>query len=258
MRQRTVFAVGLMTCVALCAAPSMSRALPAPARAAEPSQKGKDKTGAAEATEVEPAKKALAAKVKNLSFDAVPFEEAVAKLGEVCGTNLFLDRDMFVLEGFKLDAPVTIRAAAAGQTVESVLKRIVAQSGNKGAGYDARGDVVVITSKSQIKFDREVLDREIPTIKIEGVTLSDALDFLTKDLIGGRKLKVDWDALAAAGVTRDTRIDLNLDKKVTVQRILREMLDAADKGKRLEFFVTRKEVIVTTREKLKDALAASR
>jgi len=70
------------------------------------------------------------------------------------------------------------------------------------------------------------LKRVIPDLNINGVGLSDALDFL-KD-VSGVKVEADWAALEKAGVKRDAEVTVAL-KGATFEKALTTILDKAAK-----------------------------
>jgi hypothetical protein len=93
---------------------------------------------------------------------------------------------------------------------------------------------------------RLALDRDTPAVKLDGVALKDALDFV-QDL-SGANLHVNWGALQSAGVTKDAVIDVHL-RGVPLRKILSVILSEAAAGNAvLTYYVDENVIEITTLE----------
>lgn len=88
------------------------------------------------------------------------------------------------------------------------------------------------------------LNRVLPEVRFEGVPLGDAIEFLRD--VSGANLHVNWRALEAAAVSKDTAITLRL-RRVPMRKVLKTMLNEAAPGV-LAFYVEDNVIHVTTRE----------
>src|SRR5829696_3093785 len=77
---------------------------------------------------------------------------------------------------------------------------------------------------------RSALGKKIPEIRLAGVSLSDALDFIRE--VSGANIHVNWRALELLNVTRQTPVTLRLTD-VTIRRALRSLLDETPAGENL-------------------------
>jgi hypothetical protein len=91
---------------------------------------------------------------------------------------------------------------------------------------------------------RDLLEKRMPTAKLDNVSLADALDYI-RDVVGVN-INVDWKALQAANVTKDTLINLQLHD-VSAAKVLSLILQEAGPGDLLTFYIDRNVVEVTTR-----------
>src|SRR5436190_17297133 len=71
------------------------------------------------------------------------------------------------------------------------------------------------------------LNRTLPEVKFDGVALVDAVDFLRD--ITDANIVVNWKALEAAGVTRETLVNIKL-RGVTLRKALTLILAEASAG----------------------------
>ena len=88
------------------------------------------------------------------------------------------------------------------------------------------------------------IDRHLPELKFQGVALVDAIDLLRD--VSGANIHVDWKALEAAGVARDTPVNLRL-KDVTLKHVLELMLNDAGGSTALAYVVDEGVIEITTR-----------
>lgn len=84
----------------------------------------------------------------------------------------------------------------------------------------------------------------VPEVRFDGVPLGDAIEFLRD--ITGANLHVNWRALEAVAVSRDTAITMRL-RRVPMRKALKTMLNEAAPGM-LAFYVEDNVIHVTTRE----------
>jgi hypothetical protein len=91
---------------------------------------------------------------------------------------------------------------------------------------------------------RAALSGRIPAAKLDNVPLEDAIDFLRD--VAGVNINVDWKSLAAANITKETQINLNLHD-VSAAKVLALVLSQAGPGDLLTYFIDQNVVEITTR-----------
>jgi hypothetical protein len=91
---------------------------------------------------------------------------------------------------------------------------------------------------------RALLERRLPAADLTNVPLGDALDFLRD--VAGVNITVDWNALQAVNITRNTQINLNLHD-VTAAKVLSLILEEAAPGDVLTYSIDENVVEITTR-----------
>src|SRR5262245_52699377 len=79
---------------------------------------------------------------------------------------------------------------------------------------------------------RIALNRNLPTLNFSGVALGDAIDFLRD--VSNANIHVDWRALEAAGVGKDTVVNMRL-RSVSMRKALTLLLNEAGGGSLLTF-----------------------
>src|SRR6185295_11245863 len=77
------------------------------------------------------------------------------------------------------------------------------------------------------------LDMVLPQLNFAGVTLSDALDFIRD--VSGASMHVNWPALEAVGVSKETQINMQLSR-VSTRKALSLTLSEAGAGTALAFY----------------------
>jgi hypothetical protein len=87
------------------------------------------------------------------------------------------------------------------------------------------------------------LNRTLPEMKFDGVALADAVDFLRD--ITSANIVVNWRALEAAGVTRDTVINLRL-RNVSLRKALTLICSEASGGEGVTYTLDDGVVEITT------------
>jgi len=91
---------------------------------------------------------------------------------------------------------------------------------------------------------RAALSSRISAAKLDNVPLTDAIDFLRD--IARVNINVDWKSLAAANITKETQINLNLHD-VSAGKVLSLILSEAGPGDLLTYYVDQNVVEITTR-----------
>jgi hypothetical protein len=91
---------------------------------------------------------------------------------------------------------------------------------------------------------RGALSHKLPAAKLDNVSLGDALDFLRD--IAGVNINVDWKALNAANITKDSQININLHD-VTAGKVLELILGQVGPGDLLTYYIDQNVVEITTR-----------
>ena len=91
---------------------------------------------------------------------------------------------------------------------------------------------------------RAALSARLPAAKLDNVPLRDAIDFLRD--IAGVNINVDWKSLAAANISKETQINLNLHD-VSAAKVLSLVLSQAGPGDLLTYFIDQNVVEITTR-----------
>jgi general secretion pathway protein D len=92
---------------------------------------------------------------------------------------------------------------------------------------------------------RRALDLALPNVNLDNVLLSDAIDFLRD--VSGANVHVNWRALEAAGVGKDTQVNVRL-RTVTLRKVLDLVLGEAGAGVALAYYVDQGVIEITTRE----------
>jgi len=105
------------------------------------------------------------------------------------------------------------------------------------------GLLMVASSAPAASTARAALDMKLPEAKLTNVSLSDALDFLRD--IAGVNLIVDWKALDALNIGKETPINLNLHD-VRAGKVLSLILNEAAPGDVLTYYVDGNVIEVTS------------
>jgi len=92
---------------------------------------------------------------------------------------------------------------------------------------------------------RQQLAQRLPELKFQGVTFSDAIDFLRD--VTGANITVNWKALEGAGVSRDTMVNLHLSG-ISLRKALDLVLNEAAGGDSITYFVDDGVIEITTRD----------
>jgi hypothetical protein len=92
---------------------------------------------------------------------------------------------------------------------------------------------------------RQALNMVLPELNFTGVTLADAIDFMRD--VSGANMHVNWPALEAAGIGKDTTINLRL-RNVSLRKVLQLTLREAGAGDLLSFYIDDGIIEITTKE----------
>ena len=92
---------------------------------------------------------------------------------------------------------------------------------------------------------RRALNTVLPELNLAGVTLADALEF-ARD-VSSANIHVNWPALEAAGVSKDTPVNVRV-RNVSLRKVLNLVLSESGSGVPLTFYIDDGVIEVTTRE----------
>ena len=103
----------------------------------------------------------------------------------------------------------------------------------------------VASPNASAQAPRAALGRTVPDLNLTGVTLGDAIEFLRD--VSGANLHVNWQALEAVGVGKDTQVNLHL-RDIPLRKVLQLILREAGSGDLLTFYIDDGIIEVTTKE----------
>ncbi|HVT90610.1 MAG TPA: hypothetical protein VHD56_17275 [Tepidisphaeraceae bacterium] len=92
---------------------------------------------------------------------------------------------------------------------------------------------------------KRALEANIPDLRFDNISLSDAINFLRDT--SGVNFHVNWSAIEAAGITKETTINIRL-RSVSLKKILNLVLNEAGHGTILTYYIDDNVIEVTTRE----------
>lgn len=92
---------------------------------------------------------------------------------------------------------------------------------------------------------RALLQKTLPAINFNNVTLRDALDFLRD--VSGANVHVNWKALEAVGVTPDVQVNVRL-RQVSLGKVLSLLLTEAAREPVLAYYIDNGVIEITTKE----------
>jgi hypothetical protein len=92
---------------------------------------------------------------------------------------------------------------------------------------------------------RHQLDAVMPEVKFDGVSLSDAIDFLRD--VSGANITVNWKALEGSGVSKDATLNLKL-RSISLRRALDLMLGETGGSGKIGFTYDDNVIEITTQE----------
>ncbi len=93
---------------------------------------------------------------------------------------------------------------------------------------------------------KRALDRPLPELRFNAAGLSDCIDFLSDAT--GANIDVDWRALDAAKVEKDTPITLRMNSAISLRKALKMILQDAGGVGTLTFYVDEGVIQVTSQE----------
>ncbi len=93
---------------------------------------------------------------------------------------------------------------------------------------------------------KHALDRPMPELKFNATPLSDVLDFLADTT--NTNFNVDWKALDAAHIAKDTPVTLRLSAKVPLHKVLDMVMQQAAGNSVLTYYVDSGVVEITSQE----------
>jgi hypothetical protein len=93
---------------------------------------------------------------------------------------------------------------------------------------------------------RHALERPLPDVKFNATPLSDVLDFLADSTESN--MSVDWKALDAAHVAKDTPMTLRMSTGVALHKVLSMVLNQAAGNGVLTFYVSEGVIEITSQE----------
>jgi hypothetical protein len=92
---------------------------------------------------------------------------------------------------------------------------------------------------------RAALGRVVPDLDLTGVTLADSIEFLRD--VSGANIHVNWQALEAVGVGKDTQVNLHM-RNIPLRKVLQLILREAGSGDVLTYYIDDGIIEVTTKE----------
>jgi hypothetical protein len=92
---------------------------------------------------------------------------------------------------------------------------------------------------------RTALNTMLPDLNFTGVSLGEALDFLRD--VTGTNVHINWQALEAVGVGRDTTLNLRM-RNIPMRKVLKLVLSEAGSDDLLAYYVDGDVIEITTRE----------
>jgi beta-lactamase regulating signal transducer with metallopeptidase domain/type II secretory pathway component GspD/PulD (secretin) len=107
-------------------------------------------------------------------------------------------------------------------------RHVASNAGITATAPASRPDGHDAPANPQNELARVLLDRRLPEINFEGQGLSDVIDFLRD--VSGADFAVDWRALEAAGIEKDTPVTARL-RNITLAKALNVLLGDAGGGK---------------------------
>jgi hypothetical protein len=93
---------------------------------------------------------------------------------------------------------------------------------------------------------RRALDRPLPEVKFNATPLSDVIDFLAD--ASSSNISVDWKALDAAHIAKDTPVTLKMNGQLPLRKVLTLVLQQAAGSGVLTFFVDQGVIEITSQE----------
>jgi hypothetical protein len=92
---------------------------------------------------------------------------------------------------------------------------------------------------------RRALNTVLPELRFDNITVADAIEFLRD--VSGANIHVNWKALEAIGIGKDTTVNVRL-RTVSLRKVLNLVLSEAGSGGLLTYYIDDNVIEVTTRE----------
>jgi hypothetical protein len=198
--------------------------------------------------------------VASIDLDNLTLYEALRTFREEHGTNLYVDWRTLATAGIRGDRKVSFSASGirVRDAMEGILRR--ASGGTHRAAFVAEDNVVVVSTPAGLARSAKGawriespaippalgkrLDSRMDCISLIEIPLVDALSFFGEILRTDEEvLTVSWDQLQAAGVNKETSIDMDL-RNPRIGHALRLILDQAGGGKALLDLAVRDGMLV--------------
>ncbi len=125
--------------------------------------------------------------------------------------------------------------------------------GTSVCAADPTGPTVGQTARANTG-QRRALDRPMPEVRFTSSALSDVIDFLADT--SSANFSVDWKALDAAHVAKDTPITMRMSGSVPLRKVLSLVLRQAGSDSPLTFYVDEGVIEITTQEAADKVLIA--
>jgi hypothetical protein len=105
--------------------------------------------------------------------------------------------------------------------------------------------LMTVVAVAQDARPRAALGRVVPDLDLTGVTLADSIEFLRD--VSGANIHVNWPALEAVGIGKDTQVNLHM-RNIPLRKVLQLILRDAGSGDLLTYYIDDGIIEVTTKE----------
>jgi hypothetical protein len=194
-------------------------------------------------------KQLLDKKLPEVNFAAVSLSDAIDFLRDVTNANIVVAWNAIEGAGLGRNTPVTVRVrdVSVAKGLELVLD--AASTNQVKIRYTVDENVIRIAPVTQAENasksiptpprpepapaaqidpkTKAMLDRDLPEVNFDNVALSDVIDFLRD--ITNANIFVNWNALQAAGIDRNSPVTLRL-RNVAFGKVIELLLDAVSGG----------------------------
>jgi len=211
----------LIGCAALVAVPlSLTRAQDA-GKTLPPQTQPAEKPAANEKQADDKLQKALDRRVPDLNFEGVALADVLDFVRDVSGINIYVNWKELAAADIDKNTPITLRLR--NVETSTALRQILAQADAKTRlRYKVENNVVQIglaetaappawdltNIKVKDKQMQAQLDRVMPELNFQGVSLSDVVDFMRD--VSGANIVPNWKSLEAAGIDRNSPVTLRV------------------------------------------------
>jgi len=100
-------------------------------------------------------------------------------------------------------------------------------------------------SRGTQQVAKSAMSRRLPEVKLQNVSLADSIEFIRD--VSGANIFVNWRALEAAGVTKETPVNVRLNG-VSLRKVLTTILNEAGAGTSLTYTIEDDVIEITTLE----------